>query len=156
MAHETKIITSNPQAYSSIQFTLRKVDWHWSIIARSKPRTTFRLVVRAGERRTGHSGNRIEERTYLRSPNDVISFTSRKKTLKLTSHSPPGLTQTKASSSELPVLVVGRTPKPVPITLHQSPQAFCLVGWTPFRAGIFVSCTPNANNVSDLHVSVMK
>lgn len=50
------------------------------------------------------------------------------------SHSPPGLTQTNASSSTSPVSVVGRTPKPVPMTLHQSPQAFCLVGCTPFRA----------------------
>lgn len=48
--------------------------------------------------------------------------------------SPPGLTQTKASRSGSPVLVEKRSPNPVPITLHQSPQAFCLVGWTPFRA----------------------
>lgn len=37
------------------------------------------------------------------------------------SHSPPGLIQTKASSRTSPVLVVGRTPNPVPFTLHQSP-----------------------------------
>jgi len=54
--------------------------------------------------------------------------------LDVPSLSPPGLTHTKASSSGSPVLVVGRTPKPVPMTLHQSPQAFCLVGWTPLRA----------------------
>ena len=56
-----------------------------------------------------------------------------------TSHSPPGLTHTNASSSEFPVLVVGRTPNPVPMTLHQSPHAFCLVGWTPLRADKYVS-----------------
>jgi len=59
---------------------------------------------------------------------------------KLTSHSPPGFTQTKASSRAFPVLVVGRTPKPVLMTLHQSPQASCEVGWTPFRACNLVSC----------------
>ena len=31
------------------------------------------------------------------------------------------------------MLVVGRTPKPVPLRLHQSPQACWAVGWTPLR-----------------------
>lgn len=37
------------------------------------------------------------------------------------SDSPPGLTHTNASASSSPVLPVGRTPKPAPLTLHQSP-----------------------------------
>lgn len=47
--------------------------------------------------------------------------------------SPPGFTQTKASTSASPVLVVGRTPKPVLMTLHQSPQACWPVGCFPLR-----------------------
>lgn len=49
--------------------------------------------------------------------------------------SPPGFTQTKASTSASPVLVVGRSPKPVLMTLHQSPQACWPVGCLPLRPG---------------------
>ena len=48
------------------------------------------------------------------------------------SDSPPGLTQTMASMSELPVLVVGRVPKPAPLMLHQSPHCWRMF-WTPER-----------------------
>jgi hypothetical protein len=38
--------------------------------------------------------------------------------------SPPGLTHTNASTSELPVVPVGRTPNPAPLTLHQWPHSW--------------------------------
>jgi hypothetical protein len=37
-------------------------------------------------------------------------------------------TQTKASTSESPVLEVGLVPNPAPATLHQFPHFCCLVG----------------------------
>lgn len=74
-----------------------------------------------------------------------------------TSLSPPGLTQTKASSSTLPVSVVGRVPKPVPMTLHQSPQASCSVGSTPLRARSHgISKRRRLCAARRLQVSVMK
>lgn len=49
--------------------------------------------------------------------------------LEVPSDSPPGLTQMIASMSGLPVLVVGRVPKPVPLMLHQSPHCWRRFCW---------------------------
>ena len=124
-----------PEFGDSYPSTLRKMGWHSWVVARSRLQTRYRLVETAEERLKDHSEHRNGALSYWMFPRLEISLNNHKIEARgRTSHSPPGLIQTKASSYEFPVLVVGRTPKPVPFTLHQSPQAFCAVGWTPFRA----------------------
>ena len=53
---------------------LKKMGWHWSTVARNKPRTRFRLLVRAGGRLPYRSGNRIEQLMCLKYPGGIVSL----------------------------------------------------------------------------------
>jgi len=41
------------------QQKFKKKDWHWLIIVRNKPRTTFRLLVQVGGHQIDRNGHRI-------------------------------------------------------------------------------------------------